>query len=151
MTETLDKRSSEKGNQKTSGACLCGSVVYEIEGGMRPIIYCHCDQCRRSSGHYVAASACPPEKLILLKETNLVWFRSSEKAQRGFCSSCGSNLFWKSDAEDSISIMAGALDRPIDIKAEKHIFTPEVWDYYRINDGLPQFGANAQVRDYESQ
>jgi len=96
---------------------------------------------KRSSGHYVAASACHPEKLILLKETNLVWFRSS----------CGSNLFWKSDAENSISIMAGALDRPIDINAGKHIFTPKVWDYYRINDGLPQFGANAQVRDYESQ
>ncbi|MFT7547991.1 MAG: hypothetical protein ACI9VI_001832, partial [Candidatus Azotimanducaceae bacterium] len=119
MVETLDK---------TSGACLCGAVVYEIEGDLRPIIYCHCDQCRRSSGHYVAASACHPDKLSLLKETSLVWFRSSEKAQRGFCASCGSNLFWKSDAEDSISIMAGALDRPIDLKAEKHIFTPEVWD-----------------------
>ncbi|MFT7548495.1 MAG: hypothetical protein ACI9VI_002340, partial [Candidatus Azotimanducaceae bacterium] len=64
--------------------------------------------------------------------------------------SCGSNLFWKSDAEDSISIMAGALDRPIDLKAEKHIFTPEVWDYYRVNDGLPQFSANTQVSDHES-
>lgn len=30
---------------KASGACLCGSVKYEVNGPLRGVIYCHCEQC----------------------------------------------------------------------------------------------------------
>jgi hypothetical protein len=34
--------------------------------------------------------------------------------------------------------MAGALDLPTGLRADKHIFTAEKGDYYEICDGLPQ-------------
>jgi hypothetical protein len=39
------------------GHCLCGSVRYEIEGRLGPIVYCHCSMCRRASGSVGATNA----------------------------------------------------------------------------------------------
>ena len=66
------------------------------------------------------------------------WYRSSEMAQRGFCPSCGSFLFWKHADDPHTSFSLGSLDAPTGLKLEKHIFTAGKGDYYEITDGLPQ-------------
>ena len=38
------------------GQCLCGGVRFRTRGKLRGVIYCHCSQCRRQSGHFVAAT-----------------------------------------------------------------------------------------------
>jgi hypothetical protein len=125
--------------QTTKGHCLCGAVVYAVQGELRPIIYCHCEQCRRSSGHFVAATACRPEQLSIDGEENLQWYQSSASAQRGFCRHCGSNLFWKPSNGGHWSIWAGSIDRPTKLTASQHIYVHMKSDYYDINDGLPQY------------
>lgn len=94
--------------------------------------------CRRTSGHYVAATACAREDLVLKPSTHLQWYQSSATARRGFCGQCGSNLFWDPVGESRISIMAGTLNPPTGLTAQGHIFVAEAGDYYRITDGLPQ-------------
>jgi hypothetical protein len=128
-----------KVTDKHTGQCLCGSVRYEIAGPLRPVITCHCSQCRRSSGHFVATTNAPSAKLKLIAQDSLAWFRSSEKAERGFCSRCGGNLFWRRIGSDTTSIMAGTLDPPTGLAIEKHIFVGGKSDYYALDDGLPQF------------
>lgn len=125
--------------QTTSGHCLCGDVSYTISGSLRPIMYCHCEQCRRSSGHFVAATACRRSQLSFVSDTGLAWYRSSPEAKRGFCRSCGSSLFWAPDHGRYWSIWAGSLDRPTGLKASAHIYVHMASDYYAINDGLPCF------------
>ncbi|MDX1607168.1 MAG: GFA family protein, partial [Candidatus Competibacterales bacterium] len=76
-----------------TGGCLCGAVRYRARGPLRPVIACHCRQCRRSSGHYVAATAALREALDLEDASGaLRWYRSSTQARRGFCAQCGSSL-----------------------------------------------------------
>ena len=123
-----------------SGNCLCGAVTYKVTGPLRPVVCCHCEQCRKSSGHYVAASASKIDNLHIGGEDNLAWYRSSSKAQRGFCNTCGSNLFWRPDHQRYISIMAGTLDRPTGLTTACHIYVDMASDYYAIADGLPQHG-----------
>ncbi len=120
------------------GSCLCGGVEYSVEGALRPVIYCHCKQCQRTSGHFVAATACALSNLNLISEETLRWYDSSSKAQRGFCKACGSNLFWRPIDGEQISIMAGTLDQPTGITAKEHIFVNAKGDYFEIRDGLPQ-------------
>lgn len=122
-----------------TGHCLCEAVRYTVDGPLRPVSYCHCSQCRRSSGHYVAATACKVEDLTLLDEAGLRWYRSSPRAQRGFCGECGSSLFWKPDHGGYISIMTGTMDTPTGLKADQHIFVMDASDYYVLADGLPHF------------
>lgn len=122
-----------------TGRCLCGGVRYEVHGALRPVSYCHCSQCRRTSGHYVAATACKPADLKLLDDGGLRWYRSSPSAERGFCGECGSSLFWKPDHGRHISIMAGTLDTPTGLSADEHIYVADASDYYELVDGLPRF------------
>lgn len=120
------------------GHCLCEGVQYEVRGPLRPVVYCHCDMCRRTSGHFVAATACARDDLVLTSAATLQWYDSSSSARRGFCGRCGASLFWDPVGEGRIAIMAGTLDSPTGLIAKGHIFVAEAGDYYRIDDGLPK-------------
>ena len=133
-----DSGMSTERMSSASGSCLCGGVAYEVHGPMRPVTYCHCNQCRKTSGHIVAATACKPDDLSFTADDSLVWFQSPAAAQRGFCGTCGSSLFWRPAHAEYISIMAGTLEAPTGLQAVDHIFVADAADYYTINDGLPR-------------
>lgn len=121
-----------------TGSCLCGGVAYEIRGQLSPVDYCHCSQCRRTSGHFVAAASCRPDALDLIADESLGWYESSATADRGFCKVCGSSLLWRPKHGRHISVMAGSLDAPTGLKAVEHIYVADASDYYMMADGLPQ-------------
>lgn len=115
------------------GGCLCGAVTYELSGSLRPIVACHCIQCRKTSGHYVAATRAPADKATIRGET-LTWYRSSEKAERGFCGVCGSNLFWREIGSENISVWAGTIDGKTGLKMESQLYAESAGDYYDLPD-----------------
>jgi hypothetical protein len=119
-----------------TGGCLCGEVSYRITGPMRDIIACHCSQCRRTTGHYLAATAVRTKYFQLTRETGLRWRRASDTARRGFCSNCGSTLFWEPDSGTHISISAGTLDNTEGLKLVAHIFAGDKGSYYELEDGV---------------
>ena len=126
-----------------TGGCLCAEVSFRVTGPLRPVVACHCGQCRRSSGHYIAATSAPRDEVEI--EGEVRWYESSEEARRGFCPICGSNLFWDGGG-DMLSIFAGSLDAPTGLSLEGHIFCADKGDYYEIADGLPQSkGADPQM------
>jgi hypothetical protein len=122
-----------------SGSCMCGSVRYEACGKFRNIIGCHCTDCRKSSGHYTAATSVRPEDIKFLGSAGLAWYRSSPSAQRGFCRECGSTLFWKPDRGDRVSIFVGTVDGAIDLPLSAHIYLAEKGSYYEISDDAEQY------------
>ena len=116
------------------GGCLSGGVRYRLTGALRSVMACHCSQCRRSSGNFVAATACKTSQFELIAEATLKWYESSPGAERGFCATCGGNLFWRARGGAAISIMAGTLDAPTGLRLGTHIFVGDKSDYYDIND-----------------
>jgi hypothetical protein len=79
--------------------------------------------------------------LTIRGSENVTWFQSSEKVRRGFCSTCGSSLFF--DPLDQakhnwIGISMGAFELPTGTRLAVHIFVANRGDYYDIADGLPQ-------------
>jgi len=119
-----------------TGGCLCGAVRYRVTGPLRPVVACHCRQCRRTSGHHVAATSALRGDIAVTGE--VTWFASSPEARRGFCGTCGSNLFWEREGGARLSIFAGSLDDPTGLRLKGHIFVGDKGDYYDIADGLPQ-------------
>ena len=122
---------------RVGGECLCGAIRYSVDRPLRPVIACHCGQCRRWSGHFVAATAAPRGALSVEEGAQLAWYESSPGIRRGFCRICGSSLFWDDAAAPAISIMAGTLDPPTGLTTERHIFAGAKADYYEISDDLP--------------
>lgn len=113
-----------------TGSCLCGGVSYEVAGPLREIIGCHCAQCRKTSGHHVAATNAPAAAVTFANDETLAWYRSSERAERGFCARCGGNLFWRRIGSETISIFAGTLDDTSDLPFRRHIFVKDKADYF---------------------
>jgi hypothetical protein len=92
--------------------------------------------CRRTSGHFCAATATRNEDLELLEDRGLKWYRSSDVARRGFCQECGSNLFWAADDADQTSIMAGTIDPPTGLHTARHISVESKGDYHELPAGV---------------
>lgn len=124
------------------GACLCDSVRFEVHGPLRDSLACHCSQCRKTSGHYWSATQCRLEDLHWVQDGGLMWFRSSERARRGFCRHCGSSLFWQLDGDEHISIGTGTLDTPTGLTTLGHIYVKDKSDYVDIAHGSPQWSAD---------
>ena len=117
------------------GSCLCGAVRYRVNGPLRPVVACHCLQCRKTTGNYVTATSCARNALSV--EGELRWYTSSETARRAFCPTCGSQLFWDGPG-DHMSIMAGTIDGETGLQIAGHIFCATKGDYYKITDGTRQ-------------
>ncbi len=122
-----------------TGSCACGAVSFKTRGALRGVVYCHCSQCRRQTGHYLASTNVADDHLEVSGADKVTWFQSSDDAKRGFCSVCGSGLFWKHRKRDYTSILAGAFDLPSRLEGASHIFTADKGDYYEVGDGLPQY------------
>lgn len=120
------------------GSCLCGKVRFHVEGDLTDPNACHCTMCRKHSGHFGASVEVPRTALTIDDNESLTWFRSSKKVRRGFCSTCGSSLFWDPIHADWTAISMGAFDAPTHATLALHIFVADKGDYYEIADGLPQ-------------
>ena len=123
-----------------TGSCLCGAVKYEVHGPLRDVVACHCEQCRKQTGTYMSATAAQDADLKVTLSRGLKWYRSSDTARRGFCSECGSVLFWKGDGRDYTAIAAGSIDGKTDLKLAGHIFCDNAGDYYEISGGEYKLG-----------
>ncbi len=121
------------------GSCLCGAVQFEIQGALAGPDACHCKICRKHSGHFFASTDVPRSALTIHRSETLCWYQSSPKARRGFCSVCGSSLFWDPSQRDWIGVAMGAFDTPTRTRLAVHIFVAEKGDYYDIGDGVKQF------------
>ena len=120
------------------GSCLCGAVSFEVDGELAGPDACHCSMCRKQSGHFWASTDVPSERVTIRGEDKLTWYQSSEKVRRGFCSVCGSYLFWDPVRQPRVAIAMGAFDKPTGTRLHTHIYVADQGDYYEIADGLPQ-------------
>lgn len=126
---------SDHAGQSFTGKCLCGAVSFRGTWDAEELRACHCGQCRRWSGHYWAAAGVT--ELDITGEVR--WYQSSDFAERGFCPTCGSSLFWKANADPLPQVAAGSVDAPSHRALSGHIFVADKGDYYEIADGLRQW------------
>ncbi len=118
--------------RSVTGSCLCSGVRYRLTGELRDVVNCFCQQCQKTSGHHVAATRVPNTGFELLADDTLSWYRSSDFAERGFCTNCGGNLFWRQVEGERISVMAGTIDHPTGLQTRENIFTEDKSDYHAL-------------------
>ena len=120
------------------GSCLCGAVSFEVAGELPGPDACHCSQCRKWAGHVFVSTDVPRSALTVHGGDNVSWYQSSEKVRRGFCSKCGSSLFWDPVHKDWIGVAMGAFEAPTGTRVRINVHVASKGDYYEIADGLPQ-------------
>ena len=117
------------------GSCVCGQTTYRAYD-LNDISYCHCEQCRKMTGHFMAASQVSRDNIKI--KGKIKWFYTHEGSRHGFCDICGANMFWQNDNKSTISVTAGSLEDSKDLKTWHHIFIEEKGCYYTINPNDPQ-------------
>ena len=133
----FEKAVKEGGMEERRGGCLCGAVTYRVTGAMRPVVACHCTQCRKTSGHHVAATSAPRgggrdrgcgDLVSLVRDgaAGVLWQVRFEPV-----------LGWSGA---NLSIFAGTLDGATGLELAGHIYCDDKGDYYRIADGTRQVG-----------
>lgn len=121
-----------------TGACLCGSVRWSTDAPLRQVLECHCERCRRLTGNYMAASAAPTSDLIIVGD-DLTWYSpaADPNVAYGFCSSCGSTLFFRSGLIDGTneltSICTGSIDGSSGLRTTEIWFADHAADHVRLD------------------
>lgn len=119
------------------GRCLCGAVSYVVTGELRDVVNCHCERCRRFTGHHMAATSAAVVDLEVTGEEELRWF-AVPGAEYGSCRTCGSSLFWRSEEwPDHWSICAGTLEPPTGLRTVEAWWVSHASDYATRPD-LPE-------------
>ena len=126
------------------GSCLCGVVLFIIQGFHRHVSICHCIQCMKSYGNFWAYTALKDLNIKILTKRTLKWFKSSKKAQRGFCKRCGASIFFKMNKSSTISISAGLFDKSLKLKTIRNIFIKNRLKYYSLDNNIPKFSRHSK-------
>jgi len=121
-----------------TGGCLCGAVTYSVTGGLRDVINCYCERCRRFTGHYLAATSAAAADVTIEDPTLQVTWHPVDGASYGFCGSCGSSLFWRADASPTtIWLCAGSLEPPTGLSTVEAWWSSQASDYF-TRPGVPE-------------
>ena len=85
----MDRPIAGTEDRSFNGGCHCGAIRFRATGPLREILLCHCSDCLKLSGTSWGASAAYEDHFQYLTEARPRWYRSSEGAERGFCTECG--------------------------------------------------------------
>ncbi len=117
-----------------SGSCLCQAVRFNITNTPTRSGACHCSMCRKWTGGIYLGFQVKPEDVTFEGEDNIQTFTSSDWAERAFCKTCGSNLFYRVTAEGPHQGLRhfglGSLDDPAGMIMDEEIFIDEKPDAY---------------------
>ena len=134
----------KKKNSSKIASCLCGGIKIKVIGKLRHVSNCHCSQCMKTHGNFAAYTACPEENITFINKKTLKWFKSSNIAKRGFCSTCGASMFYQLLKSKNISIAAGMFRNPTKLKTYSNIFTKGKLDYYKLDSRMSKFDRNSK-------
>jgi hypothetical protein len=120
-------------SKSISGKCLCGSVTLEVDGLKPTIGVCHCSMCRNwSGGPFIAVE--PTSQVKFKGEESISRFNSSQWAERGFCISCGTHLFYHLKANNEYVLLAGLFNDVEGFVLDHQIFIDEKPAYYNFKE-----------------
>ena len=120
---------SETDSLHLNGQCLCGTVSLQATVAKNSVGACHCSMCRRWGGGPLLAIDCGAD-LQLQGEQAISLYKSSDWAQRGFCSRCGTHLFYKLTQNNQHIVPAGLFDQTDGLHFDHQIFIDEKPEYY---------------------
>ncbi|MDU9006078.1 GFA family protein [Sedimentitalea todarodis] len=89
-----------------NGRCMCGAVTVRATADKPILRACHCDMCRRWGSSMFMSLPTDPESVEVEGPVRI--FRSSDWAERAFCETCGSSL-WYMALEDQVRQLAAGL------------------------------------------
>jgi hypothetical protein len=111
------------------GSCLCGRVAVELSKAPKAFEVCHCDMCRKWTGG-AGMSVDAGEHVKFSGGEFVGRYSSSEWAERGYCKTCGTHLFYRLKKTDHYFVYLGLFGDAISPRFDVQDFIDEKPAYY---------------------
>ena len=113
---------------ESNGSCLCGTVSIGGTFG-ESVGACHCDICRAWGGGPLLALDGGVD-LHVSDPSSVTVFGSTDWAERGFCSKCGTHLYIRVKGSGRYIVPAGLFDLDNELNFDHQIFVDKRPSYY---------------------
>ena len=110
-------------------SCLCGSVKITAEEINPKFTVCHCKSCRTWGGSPFFAVQCG-KNVKISSEDKVKVYDSSSWASRGFCTDCGTHLFYKFKERGEYNMPVGLFPDLQGLHMVMQYFSDARPDYY---------------------
>src|ERR1700761_3689416 len=125
-----------------AGKCFCGAVVYAMADEFRYAAYCHCSNCRRTTGSaFKPFAGIERDKLALTAGQDELLIVGDAQGNDTHCKRCGSLLYSVVRDGAYVHVAMGPLVDAPTIRPDKHIFVGSKASWHDITDDLPQYEA----------
>ncbi|WP_026244370.1 GFA family protein [Dasania marina] len=109
--------------------CLCGAVKITADEVNQKFTVCHCQSCRTWGGSPFFAVKCGT-KVTIEGGDNVKMYESSSWASRGFCTECGTHLFYKFKATGEYNMSLGLFSSLQGLEMDMQYFSDMRPSYY---------------------
>jgi len=123
------------------GGCLCGNIRYEITAPALGSMYCHCRMCQKFTGAPLMSGTIFNTSDVHISQGKAKYYQSSEIAERGFCSDCGTSLFYRGvfgQWADFLMVYTATLDHPEVCMPTYHLGIESTMPWLELHDDLPR-------------
>lgn len=120
--------------------CLCGRVTIRCEKLKKEFTVCHCTMCTNWGGTWMASEV--SGNTVIEGDEHITVYDSSAWAERGFCSNCGTHLYYKVKTESEFYIPVGLFSGVDDFVFTREIFHDQKPTYFCFNDATQKFNSD---------
>ena len=121
------------------GQCMCGAVIVTATRADPVLRACHCDMCRRWTSSMYMSVPTTPGSIVVTGPVKT--YRSSDWAERAFCNTCGSALWYATVHDDHKSLAAGLFDNAANNTMKLEFFSDLKPDGYALTGDHNQIEA----------
>ncbi len=123
-----------------TGGCLCGEVRFEYQSPSLWCAHCHCSLCQQAHGApLVTWVGVAEQRFTMTADRALRWYHSSADSQRGFCTNCGTTLFFSSKRwPGEMHIVRTNIEGEIDAEPALHVHCESRANWLVLGDSLPR-------------
>ena len=126
------------------GSCQCGRVAFTVEGAPNLVTNCHCRMCQKASGAPFVTWVELPTAAVRWYGAGPTWRASSDKAERGFCSTCGTPVAFLYNQGRDIDLPSVLFDDPEAFAPQDEIWTDSRRSWTVLKANVPH---HARERD----
>jgi len=123
------------------GSCLCGAVRFGARLPSKWVAHCHCTRCQRAHGAPFVTWAGFEQSQVEVTDPGalLHWYDAPEGGSRGFCSRCGSPMFFRSERwAGELHIARALFTEAVDREPQAHVFYDSRVPWVNVADDLPK-------------
>ena len=132
------------------GQCMCGAVKFTAQSVPDTYGACHCEMCRRWTGAALVAATVPAKGITWTGVEKIRKVQSSDWAERAFCRTCGSHLYYHLKFHDHFALSAGLFQDAKITKLSQQIFIDEKPDFYELANDTPMLTGEEALAAFEA-